>query len=248
MHFYATTGYSNKLEMMTMKTGWLLILLGFLCLPAIAQQDGNGEAESSDNLEVQEVMYVTDKLRLSLYKSPDSNSGIMKLLISGDELDILEKSGPYSRVRTSENLIGWVKNGFLVSTKTSNLLLEQELQKNRDLQQRIERFSDTEALIRDYEDSISRMQADLDGLQQQLEQSQASNQQLNDDKQQLENRLQELLNPGHGMDLRELGERALRYWYIIAAMVLILILIGFLVGKLIVESQVRRRFQGVKVW
>ncbi len=224
------------------------MLLGVVSMSALAQQDDSGDALPNETVEVQEVMYVTDKLRLSLYKQADSNSALMKLLISGDVLDILEKTGPYSKVRTSDGLIGWVKNGFLVSSKTSNLLLDQEIKKNKELRQQLEKFGDTESLVKDYEDSISRMQADLDALQQQLTQSQAEFQDISKQKQALANQLEAQQSKDQGIDLEQLVQLMMQYWYVIAGVVMILLLLGIQIGKVMIESQVRRRFQGVKVW
>ena len=39
-----------------------------------------------------------------------------------------------------------------------------------------------------------------------------------------------------------------QYWYALLIIILLLLLIGFIAGKALVESQVRSRFQGVKVW
>jgi len=224
------------------------MLLGLVSMSVLAQQDDSGDALPSESVEVQEVMYVTDKLRLSLYKQPDSNSGIMKLLISGDELDILEKTGPYSKVRTTEGMIGWVKNGFLVSSMTSNLLLEQEVKKNKGLQQQLEKFGDTESLVKDYEDSINRMQADLDALKQQLTQRQTEIQDISEQKRALASQLEAQQSTDQGIDLDEIRNLTIQYWYVIAGVAMILLLLGIQIGKVMIESQVRRRFQGVKVW
>ncbi len=237
--------------MMKRTIGGLLILLTVF-MPVFAQQSDSGEpivTDTSEVVEVQEVMYVTDKLRLSLYNKADSNSGIMKLLISGDELDVLEKTGPYSRVRTDDGLIGWVKNGFLVNSKTANVLLQEESKKNRELQVQLDKFANTEKLVEDYETTISNIQSDLKLLQQALDESTNENARLSESNNQLNTQLEQIrqVEPG-GVSIVEIVELAKTNWYLIAGAAILLILIGILVGKAMVESQVKRRFQGVKVW
>ena len=72
---------------------------------------------------------LADQLRLSLYANPDAQSQVLKLLQSGDLLEIEEISGPYALVTAPGGTRGWVKRGFLVTKPTSNILLRQEQEK-----------------------------------------------------------------------------------------------------------------------
>lgn len=204
------------------------------------------DKQSTENKNAKQTNYVTDKLRLSLYKKADSRSATLKLLTSGDVLYVLEKTGPYSKVRTGEGETGWVKNGFLVPTPTASFLLIEEQQKNKILVEQIEKFSDTAKLVEDYENTISQMSSDFESQQQNLNQAQ----------QELEtvSNLNSDLN--HQIEANHLGKltwsdvsfHLKNYWFVVMIFVFVLFLVGLITGRRMVESLVRRRFQGMKVW
>ena len=153
-----------------------LLICMLLSLPALSQETDNEEMVEqipSTQQETKEKKYVTDKLRLSLYKKADSNSGTIKLLISGDALDVLERTGPYSKVRTAEGETGWVKNGFLVSIPTASFLLIEEQKKNKELVSQLEKYSNTQKIVDDYEDTIQKMNSESDLTNEELIKSRA---------------------------------------------------------------------------
>jgi len=231
---------------------WSYLFLISLSFSLSAQEnpspDDNGSTggQAAHDQEVQEIQYVTDKLRLSLYKKASAGSGTLKLLASGDELAVLEKSGPYSKVRTKAGLTGWVKNGFLVSSPTASFQLIEEQEKNRILAEQIEKYADTRSLVADYENTIEQMKNDTDGLSSELEQSRQQLQQLKEDNEELTAQLQDARQ--EGISLHEVKMVVLNYWYFIAASALLFVLIGFITGREIIEARVKRKFQGVKVW
>lgn len=230
---------------------WIFLLFTIFTFPVVAQENDLETTDiappkAAETEEVQEVKYVTDKLRLSLYSSASSNSNTLKLLSSGDELDVLARKGPYSRVRTSEGLIGWVKNGFLVSTPTDSLLLIDEQKKNEILTQQLEQYADTQKLVQDYENTINLMKSDNEETLQQLQQSNEAQQQLDEKNAQLEQKIKAMQRDS--FQLSDIILLLKQYWYAVAILVLSLFLVGFVTGRVMVEAQVKRRFQGVKVW
>jgi SH3 domain protein len=231
-----------------------VLLLLFSALPlhaqeedqALASESAPAEAVVEEPIEVKEKKYVTDKLRLSLYKQSNDRSGTLKLLVSGDVLGILERKGPYSRVRTTDGVIGWVKNGFLVDTPTASYQLIEEEKKNKILSEQLEQYGDTQKLVDDYEDTISKINADLEALQSTNEETQNQLQQATDEnlslKEQIEASQQGQLTTNDILFLLK------SYWYVIVGLVLALVIAGFVLGKVMIENQVKRHFQGVKVW
>lgn len=224
----------------------VIILFAWGLSLAAGAQEETPSTSGETTETVKEVQYVTDKLRLSLYKQADERSGTLKLLVSGDEVGILEKAGPYSRVRTSEGDIGWVKNGFLVSQPTASYQLIEEQKKNRILAQQIEKFSDTEALVQDYENTIEKMNEDFRRVQDELVTAQESLTQLTESNAELNQQLDNAHNNIIGWS--DVIQVLQSFWYIVALIGMLIFLVGFVAGREIIEARVRRRFQGVKVW
>jgi hypothetical protein len=85
----------------------------------------------------QEVRYITDNLQLGLYTARDGSGEPIRNLVSGTEVTVLERIPNFARVRTPAGEEGWVKSAFLVEEKPARLrvaefeagieVLEQEL-------------------------------------------------------------------------------------------------------------------------
>ncbi len=60
------------------------------------------------------IVYVTDELRLGLYRTEETSGRSIKTLISGARLEILERSLMSVRVRAEDGAEGWVKTAYLV--------------------------------------------------------------------------------------------------------------------------------------
>ncbi len=204
---------------------------------------------SEQNLmqEVKERKYVTDKLRLSLYKKASSSSGVLKLLTSGDVLDVLERAGPYSKVITVDGKTGWVKNGFLVSIPTASFLLKDELKKNKKLSSKLEKFSNTQKVLDDYENTILKMNADNQITVEELTKIKQEFEQISEANNELKEEINSYTRNKSQINLKDIISIAQLYWYVILLVVLALFFIGFVMGKNMVEAKVNKRFQGVKV-
>ena len=203
---------------------------------------------TSSNLaeDVKEKKYVTDKLRLSLYREPNSGSGTIRLLISGDVLFVLERNGPYSKVRTEDGATGWVKNGFLQNDATATFKLLEVQDENESLIRQIDKYADTAKMVAGFEQSIDQLKADKSSLEQELKQLKDNESSLSNDNSLLQQKLEQNLQVG--ISLEELVNELKKYWHILALVILLIFTIGLIVGKGILEARVRRRFQGIKVW
>ncbi len=84
-----------------------------------------------------EIRYVTDELQLSLYEEINSQGKLLLRLNSGTELELLETSGFYARVRTMDGVEGWTKAGFLISEKPARAQLLGLQNENNALQQQL---------------------------------------------------------------------------------------------------------------
>lgn len=80
---------------------------------------------------VAETLYVTDILRLGLHAASDTSDRPFRVLVSGDALEVIERSQFYARVRTEDGTEGYVKVSYLVDDKPAKTMLG-ELTDERD--------------------------------------------------------------------------------------------------------------------
>ena len=222
--------------MMRQFTLGLMLLL--LCMPAIAQQTPDSEKDRQ---------YVTDQLRLSLYEGPNSQSKVLKLLVSGDTVLIEEIRGPYALVTTTDGSRGWVKRGFLVTTPTATLQLREERSKNVELLEEIEKLSNSKVIIDTYEQDMDLLTEKMREVEykhdQALETIAALEVELESKQQELQRKL-ENNEPVHLV----LWDTLRVYWQYILPIVLVLILFSFLLTKLFIEARIKSKFHGIKIW
>ena len=171
----------------------------------------------------------------------------MKLLQSGDALIIDEIKGPYALVTAPDGTHGWVKRGFLVTSPTSNLLLREEREKNTSLFDEIEKLSNSKAIVDTYEKDMDEMTANIEHMRTEKQLAEETIDRLQ----------QEVLAKQREIDQKEennepamqvLWETLQRYWKIIAPVLLALLLLCFLISKKLVESRIKARFHGIKIW
>jgi len=78
-----------------------------------------------------ETAYVTDNLRLGLYEAEDTSGRPMRMLESGQAMEILSRDRNYANVRLPDASEGWVKSAYLVDDKPAKLIVA-ELTAERD--------------------------------------------------------------------------------------------------------------------
>ena len=214
-----------------------LILL-FACVSSHAQ-------EASD--EDRDRQYVTDQLRLSLYSHANSSSEVVKLLQSGDLLEIEQIQGPYALVTAPGGVRGWVKRGFLVAEPTSNLLLLEEQKRSEGLAAEIEKLNNAKVVIDQYEKDMDKLVDQLDTLEAEKQQA---NQSITELQQQLEEKQRELerKDEDSAPALLVLKDTFIKYWQIVVPIIVVIVLLSFLVSKEIIEARIRSKFHGIKIW
>lgn len=72
-----------------------------------------------------ETMYVTDRLHLSLRKSPDIGQPPVGLLPSDTKVEVLETEGNWAKVNLENGGTGWVMKRYLVKDVPKSLIIEQ---------------------------------------------------------------------------------------------------------------------------
>ena len=70
---------------------------------------------------IAETAYVTDILRLGLHRAEDTSDQPFRTLVSGTELEVLERTTNYAFVRAADGQQGWVKSAYLVLDKPAQL-------------------------------------------------------------------------------------------------------------------------------
>lgn len=81
-----------------------------------------------------ETAYVTDILRLGIHRAQDTSDRPFDNLVSGAELEIIERVPNYALVRTTDGQQGWVKSAYLVEDKPAQARVteaESELERVR---------------------------------------------------------------------------------------------------------------------
>jgi SH3 domain protein len=70
-----------------------------------------------------ETAYVTDILRLGLHAAQDTSDQPFRTLVSGSELEVLQRLPNYAEVQTTDGRRGWVKSAYLVDEKPAQLIV-----------------------------------------------------------------------------------------------------------------------------
>lgn len=79
-----------------------------------------------------ETVYVIDKLKIGLHQSPSISSPITKLITSGTELTVIERSEGLVRVTEPEGTSGWINDKYVVIDKPGKARVS-ELEKEIEL-------------------------------------------------------------------------------------------------------------------
>ena len=123
-----------------------------------------------------ETMYVTDLLRLGIHQAPDTSDRPFRTLVSGTQVEILERATNYALVRLEDGRQGWVKAAYLVSEKPARLRVAEmeaeygdfqgQLDAAREAQRQAEkRANQMEASVSSAADSRAAAQENLERLQ-----------------------------------------------------------------------------------
>lgn len=191
--------------------------------------------------------WVTDRLRLSLYSNANSSSQVIRYLSSGDLLEIEQISGAYALVTAPDGTKGWVKRGFLVTEPTSNLLLAEEQEKTQQLQDEIAKLENSKVVIDQYEKDMDVLVDKIEALEQDKQRAASSIADLESEieaRDEAERQRRENSRPAAIV----LWETFVTYWEVIVPIIIGIMILSFLVTKALIESRIRSRFQGIKVW
>ncbi len=86
---------------------------------------------------VAETGYVSDSLRVGVRPTPDSHAAPIGVVKTGTRLELLDSTGGYVRIRTDENLEGWVRDTYVVKSAPAMIRLQAIQQKQTRLQSEV---------------------------------------------------------------------------------------------------------------
>lgn len=141
------------------------------------------------------TMYISDELRVPLRSSPCSTCAIVhRGLIAGTRLEVLQRDGEWTRVRTGSNLEGWLPGQYLVSEPIAKLKL-----------------NDVEASNAELSEENDDLETQLTELQQQYAALENDHQQVLDARKALEVELSTIKKiSGNALALQEQNEELIR--------------------------------------
>ena len=197
-----------------------------------------------------EVLYITDELRLSLYERAESNSKVLQYLTSGEKLVITQSSGAYVFVTTEDNKKGWVKRGFLVSKLPTVLLLKQEEEKTKALAEELNKLANSKLVVEQYEKDMDVLSQKLEVMTVERDTTQAEIDKLIQQNMEKQRQAELVIETEEhkAAPLEALMTIMIGYWRYLLPILLGFMLIGFILAKKIIESRIKKKFQGVKVW
>ena len=209
------------------------LALGGLIAAAIA---GSGMAMA------QTTAYVTDALEITLRSGQGNDYRILRLLESGEQLEVLQRGETWTRVRAG-NDEGWVRSVYLDAEPGAAARLEQAVSQrdalrdeNRDLSEQVAALesqvenlsSENERLREDNQRMTERLQEADEGLQLADE-----NQALRKEVLDLERQVNDL-----SREANRAADQESRDWFIAGAGVIVF---GMLLGILVTRIRWRRR-------
>jgi SH3 domain protein len=185
-----------------------------------------------------ETRYVTDELQLALHEKIDSQGKLLLRLDSGTELELLETSGFYARVRTLDGVVGWTKAGFLIAEKPARVQLTDMQSANAALQEKLEArqqaFEASQAELAKVKDSENKAYAEMAERVEKAEKIAATVERL---QQENETYRQQLSRDEVQLPLK---------WGMIAAG--IALLLGILAGIALFDYRSRKRHGGYRIY
>jgi SH3 domain protein len=125
-----------------------------------------------------ETIYVTDELQLDLYLLPDLSGAPIRKLRSGDRMELIERDGRYSNVRTEDGQAGWVKSLYLVSTEPARTRVNQLEKSNEGLEATVKKLR---SQLTGQKDQVAELQNQQSGAAEQNASAAAELKQLKED-------------------------------------------------------------------
>jgi SH3 domain protein len=177
-----------------------------------------------------ETAYVTDMLRLGIHNAADTSDRPFDNLVSGTELEVLERAPNYARVRTPGGQEGWVKSAYIVAEKPAQArIAEAEAEIGR-----------LRTALDAAQDAHDEAETTADALSRQVAASAGSDEAIRDTLERLKRE-----NTGYAEQL-DVYRGALPLAWVVPA-ILVTLVAGFAAGWWWLDSSIRRRHGGFRI-
>jgi len=176
-----------------------------------------------------ETVYVKDVIRWSLRVEPARDSVSSRLIASGMKLEKLEERDNYTKIKTESGDIGWILTTNLVTKPTHNILYEREQKKTASLEKQIQRLKQNQ---------------ELQTIEAELEKEYKNNVLLNQTLDQEKTKVIDLRSQLAALDPQQQNKKLI----LILIIGILLFILGFALGKYLIEQKLKAKFNGVKIW
>jgi len=96
-----------------------------------------------------ETAYVTDTLRVGVRPTPDSHATPTGVIKTGMRLQLLESSNGYVRIKTEDDLEGWVKDSYIVTTPPAMITLQKLQQQQGALEGKLKTLDENNQVLQE---------------------------------------------------------------------------------------------------
>jgi SH3 domain protein len=208
-----------------------------------------------------ETVYVIDELKIGLHESPTISSPILKLVPSGTELTVIERSDDLVNVEDPEGSKGWINSKYIVTNKpgkarinelekeiellkSATIMTEGGTDEQNDLAQQLKserlKSGQLQASLADLKAKIANVD-NSDQFIADIEQLKQENEQL---RTQLESSGIEVQADANSSDGSSVSVRG---WKQLSIMFVIALVIGIAAGAFILDYTNRRRHGGFRI-
>ncbi len=116
------------------------------------------------------TLYVTDELSITMRTGPSLQHRVVRMLPSGTSFQVLEESGDYYRVRTTDGNEGWVLKQYAMDRTPRALVIRQLESSISDLRERLpvseQKAADLEKENKEIRTNLQTLEQELDELSQ----------------------------------------------------------------------------------
>lgn len=102
-----------------------------------------------------ETVYISDTLRVGVRPEPDSRAIPIGVVMTGMELEVLERQDNFIRIRTEKGLTGWIKDIYILEEPPAIIQLKQLRVRQANVSSSLEELQQTVKALEERNTSLS---------------------------------------------------------------------------------------------